>query len=94
MSEDKKVSVSVLDRLIAEGIALAGGIHRCDIMGHEWVQRGARPCPFHEDGCGDRDTSQPVFVCSFCDEIDYGNFPGYPGYEECKSHGFNCGELD
>jgi len=80
----------ILTRLIAEASVLAGGEHPCETLGHKWKQIGGRACPFHDgDGCGM--TSQPVYTCDFCGEIDYGNQPGYPGYEECRGNDFNCG---
>lgn len=54
--------------------------------GHDWVAKGGRHCDMAErgyrcsrEGC----PSQPVFECSRCGEIDYGE-PGGPGYEHCQ----------
>ena len=80
--------MSDLARLIAEAEVLAGGQHQCAVLGHVWKSIGGRPCPFHEEGCG---SGQEVLECTSCGDIDYGASPGEPGYDFCKSRGFNCG---
>jgi hypothetical protein len=78
-----------LARLIAEAEVLAGGEHQCAQLGHVWKSIGGRPCPFHEhEGCG---SGQEVLECTSCGDVDYGVSTGEPGFEYCKSHGFNCG---
>lgn len=60
-----------LDRLIAEASVLAGGIHPCHILGHQWVHIGGRWC-----GCGDTSPwscSVPVHECRSCGDCDYGD---------------------
>ncbi len=78
-----------LARLIAEAKVLGGGEHQCAVLGHVWKSIGGRPCPFHEDGCGN--ASQAVHECESCGTIDYGENPGEPGYDWCASKHFDCG---
>lgn len=78
-----------MDRLIAEAQVLAGGEHQCAKLGHKWKSIGGRACPFHEEGCGN--SSQAVFECESCGDVDYGDRAGYPGYDWCAGKGFDCG---
>lgn len=83
-------TLASLDRLIAEGIVLAGGEHQCAKLGHRWKSIGGRACPFHEEGCG---VSQAVHECESCGETDYGDRKGVPGFDFCAGERFNCGGL-
>lgn len=58
-----------LDRLIAEAAALAGGKHRCDVIGHRWVMIGGASAGC----CHDCVCSVSVHECSVCGECDYGD---------------------
>lgn len=66
----------------------------CERDGHDWVADGGRPCPMvdQETPCPARNLfcssqgfpSQPVFKCSRCPAIDYGERGG-PGFEHCQT---------
>lgn len=56
-----------IERLIAEAKVLAGGQHRCSILGHNWIHVGGTSCGCEVDGC-----SIPVYECKFCGDSDYG----------------------
>jgi hypothetical protein len=62
------MSDPTLERLIAEAAVLAGGVHECAVLGHDWQPVG---------GAG-RETSDgrwfsvPVHECRACGDCDYG----------------------
>ena len=60
--------MTVLQRLAAEAVALAGGDHPCDILGHRWIFDGGAGC-----GCEDGCCSVPVHRCEQCGDHDYGD---------------------
>lgn len=35
--------------------------------------------------------SQAAEECESCGEVDYGDKPGYPGYDWCADNNFDCG---
>jgi hypothetical protein len=49
----------------------------CEILGHDWKEKGGRACPANMTDC-----SQSVYVCDRCGEWDYGN-EGGPAHAEC-----------
>lgn len=57
-----------LHRLAAEAVALAGGDHPCDLLGHKWVFTGGA-----NYGCEEGRCSVPVHHCDSCDDCDYGD---------------------
>lgn len=83
------MSAPSIFRLIAEAQVLAGGNHQCAVLGHRWKSIGGRACPFHKNGCGN--ASQAVYECESCDDVDYGDQPGYPSYDWCAGERFDCG---
>jgi hypothetical protein len=68
-----------LERLAAEAVALAGGEHPCNIIGHKWIFAGGANC-----GCADGSCSVPVHQCDRCGDYDYGE------NEEAKSVRAEC----
>ena len=54
----------------------------CNANGHMWEGVGGRGCPKCDDGDGDPNCSQSVYVCKACGEEDYGD-EGGPAYKEC-----------
>lgn len=57
-----------LERLAAEAVALAGGDHPCDLLGHVWRFAGGANC-----GCEGGHCSIPVHRCDGCGDYDYGD---------------------
>lgn len=73
------MTAGVLDDLIAEAAALAGG--PCGEF-HEWRSDGGRACPRNADA----NASQTAYRCRRCGEYDYGD-PGGPGHRDCIIEG-------
>ena len=69
------MSAPTLQQVLAEALALGGG-NMC-ASGHDWLSAGGRACPY---GCN---SSQTVYECLRCGEIDYGA-PWGPGHAECN----------
>lgn len=75
---------TVLERLAAEAVMLAGGDHPCAILDHRWKFVGGRNC-----GCPDGGCSIPVHECESCGDCDYGeNAEADAIIAECE-----CGEF-
>jgi len=60
-----------LEKLAIEAVALAGGPHPCQSLGHKWKFVGGRTagCSDDLDEC---DCSVPVHECEICGDCDYG----------------------
>lgn len=79
--------MNTLRQLIEEAASLASPAHDCQTMGHKWRMTGGRACPYETRyGGGCRNSSQPVFECSECPDVDYGE-QGGPAYEVCVLQG-------
>ncbi len=62
------MGIADLERLVAEGTALAGGPHQCTKIGHKWISLGGANA-----GCSDVcSCSVPVHECDACGDCDYG----------------------
>lgn len=59
-------------------IAQASVEHPCS-QGHDWQFTGAKPCAEEHEGCSG---SRPVYVCSRCEDCDYGE---ELGRADCES---------
>lgn len=71
-----------LQRLIAEASVLAGGQHQCAVLGHKWASIGGRQCPYARHHAMEPNSSQAVYECTSCGNMDYGE-PGGPGHRDC-----------
>jgi len=83
MKEFNKQSASAhLQRLLNED-RKEPDLFLCIVKGHQWRAIGGRPCPRNPDA----NFSQLVYVCSICEEVDYGE-KGGPGWNDCfVAHG-------
>jgi len=77
-----------LMRLIAEAEVLAGGKHKCAVLGHNWRFSGGRNCGCEFEDGSKGQCSIPVYQCDGCGDYDYGD------NDEAKEKSAHCAALE